>query len=193
MEYYQAEDQPLDFDEFANQLLEQGAEHSPAHLHGAICGFLVGGGKRDPEYCFAAISKVLQLQIYGELAGNCLRLAAVTLAALVDEEFDFHPFLPDDDDELALRVRALADWSSAFLTGYAMCVASTGSGGLDGSASDVLRDVAAIAEADVDAEMDEDEGENHYFEVTEYLRFATLSLFMDQLERSEAEEEAGQQ
>jgi uncharacterized protein YgfB (UPF0149 family) len=193
MEYYQAEDQPLDFDEFANQLLEQGAEHSPAHLHGAICGFLVGGGKRDPEYCFAAISKVLQLQIYGELAGNCLRLAAVTLAALVDEEFDFHPFLPDDDDELALRVRALADWSSAFLTGYAMCVASTGSGGLDGSAADVLRDVAAIAEADVDAEMDEDEAENHYFEVTEYLRFATLNLFMDQLERSEAEEEAGQQ
>ena len=189
MDYYEAEEQPLDFDEFANQLLEQGAEQSPAHLHGAICGFLVGGGKRDPEYCFAAIAQVLQLEVFGELAGNCQRLAAVTLAALADEEFDFHPFLPDDDDEMEVRVQAVADWCSAFLTGYALCVARPDSGTLDDDAADILKDMTAISAAGVDAEMDEEEAENHYFEITEYLRFATLNLFMDRLERAQAAEE----
>ena len=99
MEHYLQEEQPLDFDDFANQLLEQGAEQSPSHLHGGICGVLCGGGARDAEYCLAAVAQALNLEIHGELAGSCLRLAAITIQALQDEEFDFHPFLPDDEED----------------------------------------------------------------------------------------------
>jgi len=49
----------------------------------------------------------------------------------------------------------------------------------------VLKDVAAIAEATVDAESDADESENHFFELTEYLRFATLNLFMNAIENAD--------
>jgi uncharacterized protein YgfB (UPF0149 family) len=73
----------------------------------------------------------------------------------------------------------LADWSSGFLSGYAMSAAAPDVGGLGEEDSEVLKDVAAIAAATVDAERDLDESENHYFELTEYLRFATLNLFMN--------------
>ena len=61
MEYNPMGEQALDFDDFANQLLEQGADQSPAHLHGAICGVLAGAGARDPDYCLAAVSQALEL------------------------------------------------------------------------------------------------------------------------------------
>ncbi len=179
MENYLSGEEVLDFDEFANQLLEQGAEQSPAHLQGAICGILAGAGARDPEYCLAAASQALELGLHGELAENCLRLADVTLKAMADDEFDFQLFLPDDEAEMEQRVQALADWCSGFLAGYALPVADPGAAALREEAAEVLKDVAAIAEATVDAERDPDEAENHFFELTEYLRLATLNLFVN--------------
>ena len=179
MENYLSGEQALDFDEFANQLLEQGAEQSPAHLQGAVCGVLCGAGARDPEYCLASVSQALELGLHGELAENCLRLAAATQQAMADEEFDFHLFMPDDEVEIEQRVQALADWCSGFLAGYAMSAATPEGVAVAEETSEVLKDVAAIAEATVDAESDPDESENHIFELTEYLRFATLNLFMN--------------
>ena len=43
--------QPLDFDDYANQLLEQGLLESPSKLHGGICGLLVVGNEREPDHC----------------------------------------------------------------------------------------------------------------------------------------------
>ena len=179
MENYLSGEEVLDFDEFANQLLEQGAEQSPAHLQGAICGILAGAGARDPEYCLASASQALELGLHGELAENCLRLADVTLKAMADDGFDFQLFLPDDEVEMEHRIQALADWCSGFLAGYSMSVADPGTGALDEEAAEVLKDIAAIAEATVDAERDPDEAENHFFELTEYLRLATLNLFVN--------------
>ena len=181
METHHFDEQPLDFDDFANQLLEQGAEQSPAHLHGAMCGVLAGGGRHDPEYCLSAVVRVLEFDIHGELAGNCLRLAQVTLSALRDEEFNFHLFLPDDDTELAQRVAALSDWCGAFMTGYALAVAQPGAAPLAAETSEILKDIAAIVEAGVDDEVEQEESESDLFELTEYLRFATLNLFMEHL------------
>jgi uncharacterized protein YgfB (UPF0149 family) len=181
MEYYLAEEQALDFDEFADQLLEQGEDQSPSHLHGAICGVLAGGGEQDPEYCLAAIAQALAMDIHGELAANCVRLARASAQGLMDEEFDFHLFIPDDETEVELRVRALADWCSGFLAGYALAIAQPQTGALDDDSAEVLKDMAAIAEATDDAELDPEETESHLFELTEYLRFACLNLFADRL------------
>jgi hypothetical protein len=181
MEYYLAEEQALDFDEFADQLLEEGADQSPSHLHGAICGVLAGGGEQDAEYCLAAIAQALAMDIHGELAANCVRLSRATAQALMDEEFDFHLFVPDDETEIELRVRALADWCAGFLAGYALAVAQPQTGAVDHESAEILKDMADIAEATVDAELDPEETENHFFELIEYLRFACLNLFADRL------------
>jgi uncharacterized protein YgfB (UPF0149 family) len=198
MEHYSLEDSPLDFDDFANALLEQGAEQSPSQIHGGICGvFSAGassdGGSQDAEYGLAAVAQALHMDIHGELAVLCLRLAGVTLAALRDEEFDFHLFLPDDEEEIELRVAAMSQWCSGFLSGFALLVASPEGGALSEDSAEILKDISAIAEADVDIEddategdEDEEEAESHFFELGEYLRFATLNLYLDQPDRAES-------
>lgn len=181
MDHLLADDQPFDFDDIANQLVAEGAEESPAFLHGGICGVYAGAGAVGPEDCLAATSQALELGLHGELADTCLRLADVTRRAMEDDEFDFHPLLPGDDTELALRVQALADWCRGFLAAYALMVADTAGSGLGEETSEILKDVAAIANADHASEGDSEEDESHFFELTEYLRFASLNLYMNRL------------
>ena len=85
------------------------------------------------------------------------------------------------------RVQALAEWCLGFLAAYALVVSEASTGGLDKDTGEGLGDIAAISEATVDAEADEEESERHLFEVSEYLRFATLNLFASRLEMNESD------
>ena len=183
MELSSAEEQPFDFDDLANQLLAEGAEQSPAYVHGGICGVYAGAGRVEPEDCLAAASQALELGLHGELGETSLRLAQVTGRALLDKEFDFHLLLPDDEQPIQQRVRCLAEWCRGFLSAYALMVTRTDGAGLDEESSEVLKDIAAIADADHEgsSEDDTEEAESHFFELTEYLRFACMNLFMNQV------------
>lgn len=195
MEFTSADDQPFDFDDLANQLVAEGAEQSPSYLHGGICGVYAGAGRVDFEDCVAAASQALELGLHGELGEASLRLARVTGRALLDEEFDFHLLLPDDDHEIQQRVRCLAEWCQGFLAAYALMVTRTADSGRDEESSEVLKDIAAIAQADHESSNEEDseEAESHFFELTEYLRFACMNLFMNQvMEPGEGESETVQ-
>lgn len=170
----------FDFDEVADHLLEQGLENSPSELHGCLCGLLAGGSPGQPEAGLAALNRALGVDVHGELAELLMRLYAITAAALEDEEFDFHPLLPDDTVELGSRTAALAAWCRGFLAGFADAGAAADEGGsLPGSSGEVLKDFAAIAGAAVDEDASEDESENSYTELVEYLRFAALNVYMD--------------
>lgn len=192
-DHYLADEQPLDFDDFANQLLGEGAQQSPSYLHGGIVGIYAGAGPVSAEHCLAAAGQALELGLHGELAESSLRLADITRRAMQDEEFDFHPFLPDDETEMSQRVQALSDWSQGFLAGYALVVAQDSTGaGLGEEVSEVLRDVSAIAQAGHDEDAEEEESEESYFELTEYLRFASLNLFMNRLAEMEDKDNGGE-
>lgn len=172
----------FDFDELANHLLEQGLDASPSILHGCLTGLLAAGAPTQAEAGLALLGQALELNLYGELAGQALQLYMVTNAALEDEEFDFHPLLPDDEVEIATRTGELANWCKGFLAGFAQV--NQNQVGQD--SSEILRDFAAIAEAAVDEDAEEDESEGNYMEVVEYIRFAALNTYMDS--RSQAQE-----
>jgi uncharacterized protein YgfB (UPF0149 family) len=171
----------FDFDEFANHLLEQGLEASPSEMHGFLCGLLSGGAAAEPEVGLDALESSLGLVLHGELADHTMQLYTVTAGALEDEEFDFHPLLPDDDDDIGQRTSALAAWSRGFLAGFAHMTAGTGKNpaALPEDSSEILKDFANIAQAGVDEGETEDEAEGNYMELVEYLRFATLNVYMD--------------
>jgi uncharacterized protein YgfB (UPF0149 family) len=167
----------FDFDELADHLLEQGLDNSPSELHGCLCGLLAGRIDPRPEAGLAALERALDLELHGELAGQMMQLFGVTAAALQDEEFDFYPLLPGDDTDIEERTAALAGWCRGFLAGFAQ----TSTGPAEHESGEILRDFAAIAEAGVDPDADEDESENSLAELTEYLRIAALNVFMDSL------------
>ena len=165
----------FDFDELADHMVEQGLDSSPSILHGCLTGLLAAGAPGEAESGLALLTQALDLSLYGELAGQAMQLYLVTAAAMNDEEFDFHPLLPEDEVEIDSRTAELANWCKGFLAGFAQ----VNQGQLNQESSDILRDFAAIAEASVDDEAGEEESEGSYFEIVEYVRFAALNMYMD--------------
>ena len=139
----------FDFEELANQLLEQGQAASPADLHGCLCGLLAAGASHQAEAGMDGLNQALDLDLHGELAEQVMALYVVTAQALDNDEFDFYPLLLDDEADIASRTAALAGWCRSFLAGYAQvsAAASRPRAALPGDSSEILQDLAAIAEA----------------------------------------------
>lgn len=171
----------FDFDELANHLVEQGLEASPAQLHGCLSGLLAAGSHPQAELGLDGLGQSLGLDFHGELAGRMMQLYTVTAASLEDEEFGFYPLLPDGEEEIELRTQALAQWCGGFLVGFAYATAGTGgtSEALSEDSSEVLRDIAAMAQAAVGDDEDEEDAEQSFMELVEYLRFAVLNVYME--------------
>jgi len=171
----------FDFEELANQLLEQGLAASPADLHGCVTGLLAAGAEPDAESGLAGLNQALHLDLHGELAEQVMALYLATGRALQDDDFDFYPLLLDDDADLASRTAALAGWCRSFLSGYAQASATAGvqPATLPEDSSEGLSDLAAIAEADTDHVEEDEESERAYTELTEYIRFAALNIYAD--------------
>ncbi len=185
----------FDFEELANQLAEQGWAASPADLHGCIVGLLAAGASHQAEAGLARLNQALDLDLHGELAEQVMALYLATGRAMVDEDFDFYPLLLDDDADIVSRTAALATWCRSFLLGYAQVSADIGQppSALPGDSSEVLADLAAIAEADLDDLLEDEESERAYAELTEYLRFAALNAYTDRVLGNTARSGAGQE
>lgn len=181
------------FDDIANLLLEQGESCSPSELHGCLSGLLAAGEQGGAESALDDLNQTLGMDLHGELADQVLRLYAVSLEFMEDDSFDFAPLLPDDSTELSQRLLALSDWCRGFLAGYARVTARSGTGGetLPGDSTEVLRDFAAITQVGEDPpDVDEEDSEQHYMELVEYLRFAALNVYMDSRGRQEERQRA---
>lgn len=184
------------FDDIANLLLEQGESCSPSELHGCLSGLLAAGDQRGAEAALDDLNQALGLDLHGELADQVLRLYTASQEAMEDDTFDFLPLLPDEGVELGQRLLALADWCRGFLTGYARVTARAGTGSetLPGDSTEVLRDMALMTQVGEDApDVDEEDSEEHYAEVVEYLRFAALNVYMDSRGRDEERQRAARQ
>ncbi|MCR9105262.1 MAG: UPF0149 family protein [Gammaproteobacteria bacterium] len=171
----------FDFDELADHLVEQGSEFSPAEIHGCLTGLLTGGLVGTAERGLDAMMQTLDVVPHGELADRVMELYVVTDAALRDEEFSFFPLLPEDEAQIEIRTVALASWCGGFLAGLAQAGAQGASPPADWSSDgkEILQDIGALAQATVDEDLDEDESEENYMEIYEYLRFAVLNLFLE--------------
>lgn len=170
----------FDFDSLANNLLEQGVSCSPSQMHGVLTGLLAAGSAPAPEQALNHLEDLLETSLHGELAGQVMDWYKQIAVHLSDEDFDFYPVLPDDEAEIEQRTTEMAAWCSGFLGGFARGIGVAGGQGVDGlptEHSEILRDMAAIAQAGV-GEDDEETLESSYTELVEYLRFAAMNLFL---------------
>ena len=171
----------FDFEELANQLMEQGLEASPADLHGCLSGLLASGASHEAEAGIDGLVQALDMALHGELAEQVMALYVATAQCLDNDEYDFYPLLLDDSADIVSRTSALAGWCRSFLAGFTQ--GSVGAGRqlnvLPGDSSEILRDLAAIAEADLEELAEDEEAEKSYAELTEYIRFAALNAYAD--------------
>jgi uncharacterized protein len=145
-----------------------------AELHGALCGWLAGGGAPDEQW----LSQVMaDPDLPALAAGSVLdRMRQATSAQLEDRGFGFELLLPDGDASLSARSGALFDWCRGFLGGFGLAAGS--SPPLSEEAAEALADLARLAAATPQDEGDDDD-EQALVEIEEFVRVAVLLLHGD--------------
>jgi uncharacterized protein len=168
------------FHPLAEALAQAGVRHSPSELHGVICGLLSTGIETEAP----ALLGVLAGHV--ELPGGWPTRAADLLVTLRDQAvsafdgdgLDLALLLPADDEELALRVAALAQWCEGFLSGFGTGSAGVRDADLAPALQEAIADLAAVSQVD-EPEGEGEEEEALLSQVTEHCRMAALMVFTE--------------
>lgn len=146
----------------------------PAELHGALCGWLAGGG----EDVAAWPARVLADDLLPTPApGSDLdRLRTVSAAQLEDRSFAFELLLPEAGSPTVERAEALLTWCRGFLGGFGL--AASADPALSEEGNEALQDLARLAQASPEG-GDDEEDEDALAEIEEYVRVAVLLLHGD--------------
>jgi len=156
-----------------------GDEERPAEAHGTLCGLMCAGSGDLPE---SWIQNTLADSAEGagvapEAHDQLERLYTSTLEAMGGDQMDFALLLPDDGQPLAERARALAAWCQGFLYGLAVRGLRPVEE-LPEELREILGDLSEISRAAFTVEETEEQGEEAYAELVEYVRVA-VQLFFD--------------
>lgn len=152
-----------------------------AESHGLLCGRICSERDVDIEDWICEV-------IGSEAKGDRERCEAVlravsdeTRAQLEAPDFGFAPFLPDDEEPLALRCSELARWCQGFLYG----LGATGRLDVETLGDDtreMLSDLSAITALGAGGESED--VERDYCELVEYLRTGVMLINEELTHRS---------
>lgn len=145
--------------------------------HGCLCGLLSASTDIDKYDWFAHVLDGLDQNNLSvqEVSEQLARLFDQTVKGLDDAMLGFQLLLPDEDDALEDRTRALADWCQGFLFGL-------GAGGfkeqgmLSEEVQEVLKDISEISKVAY-ANEDDEETEGAFIELVEYIRIGVLLVY----------------
>ena len=145
-----------------------------AEAHGTLAGCLCGAAGYSFEDWLGEI--LPEGSAEPTVVATLRELYNCTTQALLQPDMDFEPLLPVDDEPIAVRTAALAQWCQGFLYGLGSG-AITDPGGLPGEAGEIVRDFAEITRAGVDAADEEESNESAYAELVEFVRVGAQLLF----------------
>ncbi|WP_426683624.1 YecA family protein [Xanthomonas translucens pv. undulosa] len=152
-----------------------GLAASAAELHGALCGWLAGGGANLAAWPAAVLADA---GIATPRSGDVLdRLREASAAQLEDRDFAFDLMLADAGAPLSERADALFDWCRGFLGGFGLAAGAKPPLSEEGEES--LQDLARLAQASTDDFDSGDEDEDALAEIEEFVRVAALLLHSD--------------
>ena len=151
--------------------------HDPAECHGLLCGLLC----TDETLARDTWLQHLDFEYNSNDITLLQNLFKTTHQQLQDDDFVFQLLLPDDDDELRLRVDSLGNWCQGFLSGLGLGGMQT-TEQLSLEVRDFLQDVSQIARIGLSAENGDEDDEIAYVEIVEYLRAGVL-LVSQELQR----------
>lgn len=170
---------PLNFDDLANLLAPLGTLNSPSELHGLLCGKLAGGAQlTEIGWLLDAVEFLDFVSAPDEQVRHALSRLFHSTNNQLQGEFNLKLMLPDDDNLLSERARALSEWCHGFLSGFGS-VDHQGKRDISEEAEEMLQDLANIVQIQVDDEEDEPSAEADYMEVTEYVRVVVSSLYFE--------------
>ena len=144
---------------------------SPSELHGLLTGIVCVTQAPTAEQWSQILNTLNVLPLSVEALESLTDEADDVANALSDDDLDYLPMLPDDNHGLAERVQALADWCAGVVLGFGLA-----SGNIRAEEQELiehLQDVAAVEYEDSD---NDEEGEDSYQELYEFVRLIPVSL-----------------
>ncbi|ENW83919.1 MULTISPECIES: UPF0149 family protein [unclassified Acinetobacter] len=144
---------------------------SPSELHGLLTGIVCVTQAPTTDEWSQILNTLNVPALQSEALESLTDEAEDVSHALSDDELDYLPMLPDDSHLLVDRVQALADWCAGVVLGFGLA-----SGHIRGEEQELiehLQDVAAVEFEDSD---NDEEGEESYQELYEFVRLIPVSL-----------------
>ncbi|EPJ55328.1 MAG: hypothetical protein OFPI_04210 [Osedax symbiont Rs2] len=174
--------QILSFDDIADLLIsEKITMVSPGELHGLVCGQMAGGSRLSNDLWLQMANDFLDIEAFAheQSKAGLVALYQQSLSQFESLDMSIDLLLPDDDDyELSQRVESLGLWVQGFLAGFGT-QGRQADKKLSQDAKEMLNDLGQIAQvATVDLEEDED-SENNFFELSEYVRMGAVYIFTE--------------
>lgn len=168
----------IDLDNFQALLDRFEVFANPSEIHGMLSGLLCGGTKLDDTGWLKILSDFYHqgLAFHEEVVIRLELLFRNVYQALQDEHMGFKMLLPDDNESLALRSKALADWTQGFLLGIAVNTEVLKKASEE--VNEAVKDFAEISRMALDGDESE-ENEHAYSELYEYVRISTMMCFSE--------------
>lgn len=170
--------EPVRYDELAEALAHLGFTQDAAEYHGALCGALCvkQPAEIDPLRVLEAQPKDGDR---ADAAAQALhRLRGESANAFTDRAMVFAPLLPDDEEELPLRVRALSAWCEGFLFGLASGKPLAMRECSD-ELKEIVHDFTEFTRAGLGDDEDGELEENAYAELVEYIRVGAQLIYLE--------------
>lgn len=170
-------DKIIDFFNLEDSLQKADADYKAAEAQAIACGMLAVNITAD---------KITWVQLlFGEIdADNLAQASSIKLAGelfeqtkmqLQDSNLSFELFLPDEDESLLSRVSALQEWCSGFLLGVGIAGIKDHKK-LPQDSRELLADFTEIGTSGNFDLENEDESEEAYAEISEYIRMGVLLI-----------------
>lgn len=176
----------MNFEQAASLLDQHEVMATPAEMHGVLCGLLCGGVALDTDSWQGEFNGLVN---DGHAFAAPIRqwldsLFQQTLQALLSQS-GLELLLPDDALPMVVRLESLADWTQAFLAGFA--VVQRELSGISEELQEMIEDLTSITQLDTEGET-ADEDESSYLVLYEHLKLAVMMAFEECGQRPQANE-----
>jgi len=166
------------YEQVADVLGYSAGSTMPSQVHGMLAGFICAGKKMDGVAwmeSFANNATADALSSCHQGRNVLLKLYEISEQKIIDMAFDFRLLLPDDEEDLSMRAKALGYWCQGFIGGLRF--AGVDSKDLCSQESkDAFIRFTEIAKIDYESVEVTEEDEKAYVSVLEYVRLAVLMI-----------------
>lgn len=161
------------------KLLNSGASAGASEAHGILCGVISSAGK-------AHFQDWLR-QVFGQtpVPGDVLMAESAELleeifveseTGMASELYEFELLLPDEDQALTDRVRALGEWCEGYLLGFSSGREMSGLP-VPPDINDVISDFVEFSKVDNNVDEASELDEQALMEIVEYIRMNVIMVF----------------
>ena len=168
----------LDFSSAQAILTSESVEAHAAEIHGVLTGLVSAGFEFESSDYIAMVNDMLNNAegLPARVKSLIKDMYSDIWQQILDESYSFQLMLPDDDDSIVERGHALSKWVEGFNLGFGLQQTKTTT--FSDDVKEVLADFVEIANLSDEMEEDEDT-EQAYFEIAEYVRISALLCFTE--------------